>query len=149
MFFLLCSYFYSTGYVQSENHPDGIYSDNIDKEYKIQVRAGMTLSLTLTALDIEYYYPYHRGICYYDWLTIYDGDGTLLLGKTCGGPSASNKYAIGGVEGDSLPAPITSKTHVVNLHFVTDYSVRRSGWKITFQAIGECQQYAWKVPWPR
>ena len=163
MFFLLCSYFYSTGYVQSENYPSK-YPINIVKDYKIQVKAGLTLSLTFDAFDIEYYDYYDGGNCYYDHLTIKDGDGTLLLAKSCGGPSASPNptFAIGGEEQDSLPAltdssvnppiagiPITSNTNVVNLHFVTDYSVRRSGWKITFQAIGECQQYAWKVPWPR
>ena len=148
MFFLLCSYFYSTGDVQSENHP-GDYPINIDKEYKIQVKAGQTLSLTFDAFDIEYYDSYDGGNCYYDHLTIKDGDETLLMAKSCGGPSAkygsSNPtYAIGGKEVDSLPAlttAIISNTNVVNLHFVTDNSVEYKGWKISFTAIGECQQY--------
>ena len=163
MFFLSCSYFYSTGVQadqtkKSENFDDTNalprkdYPPNVDRKYTIEVEAGKTMELTIIKLDIEYYDYYDGGICFYDHLTIYDGDGTLLMGRACGHPAVtdyyynmptllSEKYAIGGVVQDKLPEPIKSKTNVVNLYFVTDYIIERPGWKIRWTVeTGECQK---------
>ena len=89
----------------------------------IQVEQGLILSLQFTAFDIEF-----ESTCYYDHLTIMDGDGTTLMEKSCG---------------SSLPADITSKSNVVNLVFSTDFIITLSGWSVSWSAVtpGEFQQH--------
>ena len=58
--------------------------------------------------------------CSYDWLTMTDGDGTTLMGKTCG---------------TSLPNNITSATNVVEMEFRTDGGTSREGWSLSWRAL--------------
>ena len=51
---------------------------------------------------------------------IEDGDGTVLMEKSCG---------------TSLPANIRSKTNVVKLRFKTDDSEVRRGWRFMWSAV--------------
>ena len=55
----------------------------------------------------------------YDYVTITDGDGTSLLGKT---------------SGNTLPPNLVSKTNVVDIKFRTDHSKQLGGWKINWIA---------------
>ena len=89
----------------------------------IQVEQGLILSLQFTAFDTE---PCSNLCC--DHLTITDGDGTILMEKSCG---------------ITLPADITSTSNIVKLVFSTDSSATRSGWSVSWSAVtpGECQQY--------
>ena len=95
----------------------------------MQVEEGQIFELHFTAFEIE---------CEYDHLTITDGDGTILMAKSCG---------------TILPADITSTTNIVNLLF-SSYSVQLSlednrrrdnlaGWKLDWRSVepGECQQH--------
>ena len=67
---------------------------------------GSTLTLQFLAFDTE---------LNYDFLTIKDGDGTILLKPT---------------SGDSLPPTILSKTNLVYLKFNSDGSGQKSGWSV-------------------
>ena len=113
MIFDAISQLLSQGVVTSPNFP-GIYPDNVEKTETIQVEAGRVISLKFTAFDIEY-----NPNCLLDHLTIKDGDGTTLLGKSCG---------------SNLPSSITSRSNIINLVFKTDSSTRRSGWSLTWSA---------------
>ena len=154
MVFLFCSYFCSTGVVKSENHPDP-YPQAMDNTYTITMEPGMTILLKFTAFNIWYDFA-----CYSDYLTITDGDGTTLMGRSCG-PDRNGSffiedashlvpfvgfYGARGVIG-ALPANITSKTNVVKLYFKTKDSFSgNSGWSVSYEAIpqpSECQQYGW------
>ena len=52
-----------------------------------------------------------------DYLTITDGDGTTLMGKT---------------KGSSLPATVVSKTNIVDIRFRSDGSNTAPGWNISW-----------------
>jgi len=103
-----------TGVVTSPNHP-GRYPNNFEKTETIQVEQGKVVSLEFMAFDIEY----HRS-CYWDRLTITDGDGTTLMEKSCG---------------SSLPPDIRSRSNIVKLSFRTDGSVTKSGWSVRWSAV--------------
>ena len=55
-----------------------------------------------------------------DYLSITDGDGTTLMGRT---------------SGYSKPANITSKTNVVKLLFTTNEHHPRTGWSVNWSAV--------------
>ena len=73
------------------------------------------LVLEFTAFDIE-----AHASCRFDFLKIRDGDGTTLMGKTCG---------------SSLPNKITSKTNIVFLDFKTNGKGRRTGWSVYWRDV--------------
>ena len=75
----------------------------------------MVLRLKFTAFNVE-----DHGSCAYDHLKIVDGDGTILMDKTCG---------------DALPPVFVSNTNHVDLIFETDHSVTKSGWAIKWSAV--------------
>jgi len=99
------------GSLQSENYP-GNYPNSFDKIYKINAAD----TFVITFLDFEF--EYHPA-CTYDWLQIKDGDGSVLLPKTCG---------------DSLPAPVKSKTNKAEIIFHSDNSEARKGFLITWES---------------
>ena len=72
------------------------------------------LSLKFTAFDVE-----DDTKCSYDYLEIFDEKKNQLM-KSCG---------------SSLPDPITTKTNIVDLVFVTDGTEQKTGWKITWTAM--------------
>ena len=76
---------------------------------------GLIVSLQFTAFSIE-----ADSSCRYDGLTITDGDGTILMEKSCG---------------LEVPALILSRSNIVDLYFKTDGSVTMSGWSVSWRAV--------------
>ena len=105
------------GVVTSPNYPNK-YPNDLRNTTTIEVEKGMIVALKFTAFDVE---PSRRStsLCYYDHLTIKDGDGSTLMEKTCG---------------NTLPKGLVSNSNVVKLHFKTDQSVAESGWSVTWSA---------------
>ena len=100
--------------VTSPNYPSN-YDDNLNKTETITVAEGLVLRLEFTAFNVE-----DHGSCAYDHLKIVDGDGTILMDKTCG---------------DALPPVFMSNTNHVDLIFETDHSVTESGWAVKWSAV--------------
>ena len=81
----------SSGVVSSPNHP-GSYPNHLEQTQTIQVKQGMVLSLQFTVFDIEFFadsdyeeFQYDYDVaCERDYLTIKDGDGTVLMERGCG-----------------------------------------------------------------
>ena len=123
----------ATGVVTSPNYP-GNYPNNLEKTETIQVEQGLVLLLQFTAFDVSY-----QSTCPSDHLTITDGDGTTLMGKTCGSCPASSLPC------SFLPAAIRSRSNVVNFLFVSNSDNTKTGWSVSWIAVtpGECQQYVW------
>ena len=96
----------------------------------------MVIYLKFVAFDIE-----HSSLCryayynYYDKLTITDGDGTTLMGGSCGSTADGNVLVGGQSLGSSLPADVISKSNVVNLVFNTGRFNPRTGWSVSWRAV--------------
>ena len=93
----------------------------------------MALSLEFTAFDIEY-----DSDCDYDHLTITEGNGAILMEKSCG---SEGNFVIGGEKVNStLPPNVWSRSNKVNFEFVTDSGGTRPGWNVSWRAVtpGKC-----------
>ena len=102
------------GVLSSPNYP-GKYPNNHKKTNTIQGGPGTVLVLEFTAFDVE-----SHASCRFDYLKIRDGDGTTLMGKTCG---------------SSLPAKIISNTNVVKLDFKTNAKGKGTGWSVSWREV--------------
>ena len=100
--------------LSSPKYPDK-YPNNLKKTKKIKGGSGTVLVLEFTAFDVE-----SHASCRFDYLKIRDGDGTTLMGKTCG---------------SSLPDRITSKTNIVHLDFKTNDIGQSTGWSINWHEL--------------
>merc|ERR1719402_583955 len=102
------------GVVQSPNYPEN-YDYNMDEEYPINVDEGDVVLLTFTDFDIE-----KHPTCEWDWVIVEDGDGTILLDKSCG---------------TEIPPPITSRTNRIAVHFHSDSWGNRKGFRAEITAV--------------
>ena len=115
----------------------------------IEVEEGQTLLLEFKAFDIH---TIGSGDCIFDHLTITDGDGTTLMGESCG-PSTNGIHPGGGIYvvggeniGSSLPAAIKSQSNLVNIKFWTDgydygNAGTRTGWSIKWSVVTPGQSH--------
>ena len=116
----------------SPNHP-GDYPHNLEKTQTVRVEQGLILSLHFTAFDVQFHSD-HCVTCAGDHLTITDGDGTILMGKSCG--NTSHGISTGGqLENSSLPGDIRSRSHVVNFIFRTSGKDARPGWSVAWSTV--------------
>ena len=89
---------------------------NLRKLEIIVVEEGLIVAIEFTAFAVE-----SSSTCKFDHVTIKNGDGTTLMGKTCG---------------SSLPAAVTSTSNRVEIYFHTDqYYPTKSGWRLTWRAV--------------
>ena len=128
----------NTGVVSSPNYPD-IYPENLQRIQTIQVEEGQVVALQFIAHSFAD--TFYCG----DQLTIFDGDETALMNKSCGSTSTwSSGVEVGGINiGSLLPANITSTTNTVRLVFKTDNESKyaRTGWSISWRAVE--QGWSW------
>jgi len=103
-----------SGSIQSDNYPND-YPVSQDKTYEISAAAGKKIKMTFAAFSLESAWR-----CGWDYLTIVDGNGRELLGKSCGSVK---------------PATVTSQTNKVKVIFHSDYSVTSTGFKIDWVAV--------------
>jgi len=101
------------GSIQSDNYPR-YYPVNQDKTYPIRASPGKKIKMTFAAFSLE-----NARSCKYDYLTIEDGNGKELLGKSCG----------------QKPATLISETNMVNVIFHSDHSETSTGFKIDWIAV--------------
>jgi hypothetical protein len=96
--------------------------------YEIAVAEGKLMEIEFTEFELE---SSCMGQCKYDYVMVVDaedddGDGVgddeddILLPKTC-----SNK----------IPAPFTSKSNKVQVHFKTDETVQKKGWRLVYTEL--------------
>ena len=103
--------------ITSPNFPNG-YGNNKDCQLKIRFFANQTVSVTLDTFDVQFHPS-----CQYDFLAIYDGETTdspMLATKLCG-PNAAG-------------IPIQSTGNTMTLHFHSDSSMTKSGFKLHVSA---------------
>ena len=107
-----------SGTVQSPGYPTN-YPNNEDKTSTIIAAEGKVIQVTFQKVDIES----HR-TCRYDYVMARDGDGTVLMQKTCG----SRK---------TPPAAFTSQTNKVEIIFHSDRSVTRKGFQLSWKEVDQ------------
>lgn len=91
------------------------YPNNMDKTYVLEAAQGLVIAIKFTAFDVE-----NQDNCSYDYLTITEGDGTVLMDRTCG---------------SNLPPDIISTTNNVRVIFHTDSDTTRPGWSLEWTAV--------------
>ncbi|XP_049840781.1 cubilin-like [Schistocerca gregaria] len=105
--------FHSTmGAIQSPRYPQN-YLPGQDCTWIISIPVGQQIMLNVTDFELE------AGSCKYDYLEIRNGGNALspLVGKFCG---------------TAIPRTIPSHSHLMFIRFVTDYSIQRKGFRITW-----------------
>ena len=116
----------ATGVVTSPNHP-GYYPHNINKTQTIEVEIGKILRLEFTHFAVQW-----KSTCD-DFVKITDGDGTSLMGNSCGylDPSSGS----GSISWYFLPPIITTRSNRVEIFFHTDAMDTTTGWSLSWSAV--------------
>lgn len=115
--------------IKSPNYPKN-YPDNLDEEYKVEVDSGFAVALKFTTFKIEDgSFPTN---CDYDWVQVVDGDGTILMDKSC----------------TDIPPRIISKTNVLIVKFHSDGRTNEQGFMATWSKVRAVSEVAggWS-PW--
>ena len=99
----------------SPNHPQ-FYPSNLTSTHHVTVETGLILSIEFTAFDIKQVTG-ARGQCHSDCLLVTDGDGTVLLEKSCGWPGRLQL----GDERVDLPVPPKMKSRSNTVNFIFRY----------------------------
>ena len=114
-----------TGVVTSPNHP-GKYPHNLDKTHTIEVESGKKLRLTFTRFAV---WGCGDACSSCDYLKITDGDGTILMEKSCGSENPTHPWYY-------MPPIITSRSHRVDIFFHSDDDGwAYTGWSLSWTAV--------------
>nr|CAD7397150.1 unnamed protein product [Timema cristinae] len=115
------------GVIESPNFPEN-YPGDVDCTWNITATQGNKLNLTFSHFELEdsnYYMTDSSNHCNYDYVEVKAGSGsdppTQVLGKFCG---------------QDIPAPISSATDHIYVHFVTDSFTTYSGFRIEWVLNG-------------
>ena len=126
----------TTGFIASPNYP-GPYPVNYDTTEIVKVREGLLILLQFTSINIEY-----ESNCLFDFVSFTEGDGTILMDRTCGSTMEANVQIGSQILGSSLPIQ-RSRSNIVRLRFKSDYSSAMLGnrWSVSWVSVtpGECQ----------
>ena len=128
-----------TGVVTSGNFPRR-YPNNVKHTETLQAENG-----TVLIMDFSYFAVRvcgEIGVCSCDFLKITDGDGTILLDKSCGFSSDSDPESATDL---FIPPNIMSETNIVRIFFQTDETSTHNGWSVTWKAVpkGLFQKRVW------
>jgi len=106
------------GTITSENYPNN-YPDYFGKNYTINADGKFVIKFSDFVIEDPW-----NSHCY-DWVIIKDGDGSILLDKTCG---------------SQIPPPITSKTNTATVIFHTDYMITARGFSLDWELEEEAEE---------
>ena len=115
----------------------GDYPYSLQKTETIKVANGKVLRIDFTHFDVFALSVQNSSNddddnhdpCPYDFVKITDGDGTILMNKSCGYSSADPS------EATYFPLPsLMSKTNNVSVYFHTDDTGAEPGWNFTWRA---------------
>ena len=102
--------------VTSPNHPKS-YPENSRKEEIITVTQGFHVELTFLVFNVE---AGKNKKCVFDWVQIFDKNGTPLTPKLCG---------------SEVPKPVTSETNGMKVKFSSDYSMNFDGFRARWKQV--------------
>merc|ERR1712241_1322611 len=101
------------GEIQTPNYP-AKYPKNVEETWNLEVEAGHRIKLTFETFNLE-----SHSLCAYDFVQISFG-------------SEEQKYC-----GSDVPSPIISSGNTMDITFHSDRSVRRTGFKASWEAVTE------------
>ena len=107
--------------MSSPNYPER-YPDDLERTEMIQVEKGKVLRLEFTQFKVYYHCR--------DYVQITDGNGTALMGKSCGHSTASPMSWV-----HFTPPIVTTLTNMVDVYFYTDYRYNDYGWSLNWTAV--------------
>jgi cubilin len=96
----------SGGFIESPSHPLN-YPSLSDEDIPIFVPEGSVIELTFLDFNLEASINIEDSSGCYDWVEVVDGDGTMLMTKTCG-------------RGSKVPPNVVSRTHKMIVKFHSD-----------------------------
>uniref|UniRef100_A0A8C0J8V6 Cubilin n=1 Tax=Chelonoidis abingdonii TaxID=106734 RepID=A0A8C0J8V6_CHEAB len=98
---------------------DGTYDKNLECVWIIAASVNKLINLTFTSFVLE---AQSSQTCRYDYVNLYDGDNenANLAGTFCG---------------SIVPAPFLSTNNFLMVKFVTDSSVQRAGFNVTYAIV--------------
>ena len=101
--------------VTSPNYPS-VYSASTDKEWPLTVAEGSVVEISFTDFLLEAKTDCSTA----DWVEVLDGDGTVLLKKSCGSTN---------------PGKVTSKTKLCKIKFHSDGTYNYKGFRAEWKAV--------------
>ncbi|XP_072507728.1 cubilin [Notamacropus eugenii] len=109
----------SSTFSSPDSNADGKYDKNLNCVWIITAPVNKVINLTFTEFSLEA--RTYRG-CFYDYVKVYDGDkeDANLVGTFCG---------------STLPAPFISRGNFLTVEFVSDITVEREGFKVTYTTL--------------
>merc|ERR1712032_1424524 len=100
-----------SGQIESPGHPRN-YPNFRDKTFELEVEIGSAIELTFESFELER--PHSRRGCIWDWVEVIDGDGTILMRKSCGGSRSDISGGIAdirsGPRSDPRSSPVQSRS---------------------------------------
>merc|ERR1719305_2253803 len=127
-----------SGRIESPGHPSN-YPNHRDKTYDLEVESGSAIELTFERFELEK--PHSRRGCIWDWVEVIDGDGTILMRKSCGGSRSEISGGIteiGGIQSSTsrpLQKKVTSRTSMMVVEFHSDRGVTGPGFLATWRKV--------------
>merc|ERR1711971_240970 len=141
-----------SGRIESPGHPRN-YPNFRDKTYELEVDIGSAIELTFESFELER--PHSRRGCIWDWVEVIDGDGTILMRKSCGGSRSNITGGIadirGGLRSDPRSSPVqsslgaqkkvTSRSNSMVDEFHSDRAVNGKGFSATWKKVASAQAF--------
>ena len=130
-----------TGIITSPNFP-GEYPYNLQKSETIKGEDGKILLLEFADFDVFALRELDESTgltadtvhnddpCPYDFVQVTDGDGTMLMNKSCGNMKSNRSDP-----NFFVPPNITSNTNLVNVFFSTDGTGAKTGWALNWRSV--------------
>ena len=119
--------FLIAGEITSPNFP-GDYPHNLNKTDTIVVKSKNTMRPEFTSFTV--YVGGSINECPGDFVKITDGDGTILMDKSCGYSDIDPSHNL-----YFLPPIITTRTNKVKILFYTDKISAQPGWSLSWKAL--------------
>uniref|UniRef100_A0A4X2M7T4 Cubilin n=1 Tax=Vombatus ursinus TaxID=29139 RepID=A0A4X2M7T4_VOMUR len=109
----------SSTFGSPDSNADGKYDKNLNCVWIITAPVNKVINLTFITFSLEG--RSYRG-CLYDYVKVYDGDN-------------ENANLVGTFCGSTLPAPFISRGNFLTVKFVSDVSLEKEGFNVTYTTL--------------
>ncbi|XP_074049030.1 cubilin [Macrotis lagotis] len=107
-------------FASPDSNADGRYDKNLNCIWVISAPLNKVINLTFNTFSLEAISSFQR--CVFDYVKVYDGDN-------------ENANLVGTFCGSNLPAPFISRGNFLTVKFVSDVSVEKEGFNVTYTTL--------------